>query len=292
MYELIQVGNSSYYIKSPAQVGLVALDDGHVCLIDSGSDKDAARKVRQHLDAHHWHLSAIYCTHAHADHIGGNQYLQKQTGCKIYACGVENCFTNHPLLESAFLFGGFAPKELHNKFLLAQESHCLPLIPECLPEGFELIPLPGHSYDMCGIRTPDQVVYLADCMSSQATLEKYQIPFLYDVEKSLKTLDKVKNMQAKIFVPSHAEVTDDIAPLAQLNIDQIHKVAECILSLCRTPLSFEALLQQLFSRFSLSMTLQQHALVGSTVRSYLAWLKDSSRINAFIDNNLLLWQTI
>ena len=59
MYELIQVGPRSYYIQSPAKIGLVRLDDREVCLIDSGSDKEAGRKVRQVLDANGWHLTAI-----------------------------------------------------------------------------------------------------------------------------------------------------------------------------------------------------------------------------------------
>ena len=90
MYELIQAKGGSYYMESPAKVGLVQLGGDRVCLIDSGSDKDAGRKVRQHLDAKGWHLTAIYNTHSNADHIGGNQYLQKQTGCAIYAPGMSS----------------------------------------------------------------------------------------------------------------------------------------------------------------------------------------------------------
>ena len=51
MYELIQVTDRSYYIQSPAKIGLVKLGGAEVCLIDSGNDKDAGRKVRQLLDA-------------------------------------------------------------------------------------------------------------------------------------------------------------------------------------------------------------------------------------------------
>ena len=71
MYELIQVSERSYYIQSPAKIGLVRLDGQDVCLIDSGNDKDAGRKVRQLLDANGWRLTAIYNTHSNADHIGG-----------------------------------------------------------------------------------------------------------------------------------------------------------------------------------------------------------------------------
>lgn len=70
MYELTQVAGNSYYIQSPAKIGLVRLNDTDVCLIDSGNDKEAGRKVRQILDANGWHLTTIYNTHSNADHIG------------------------------------------------------------------------------------------------------------------------------------------------------------------------------------------------------------------------------
>lgn len=173
MYELNQVGKRSFYIQSPAKIGLYKLNQTDVCLIDSGSDKDAGRKVRQILDQNGWRLTAIFNTHSNADHIGGNQYLEGQTKCRIYAPGIECDFTNHPVLEPAFLYGGFPPKDLQHKFLMARLSHAEHLQKECLPEGMEMVPQPGHFFDMVGFRTSDDVVYLADCLSSRETLEKY-----------------------------------------------------------------------------------------------------------------------
>ena len=94
MYELIQITENSYYIQSPAKIGLVKLNEEEVCLIDSGNDKDAGRKVRKILDANGWKLKAIYNTHSNADHIGGNKYLQGQTGCKVYAISRSTPFWN------------------------------------------------------------------------------------------------------------------------------------------------------------------------------------------------------
>ena len=290
MYELTQVAGNSYYIQSPAKIGLVRLNDTDVCLIDSGNDKEAGRKVRQILDANGWHLTAIYNTHSNADHIGGNQYLQNQTGCKVYAPGIECDFTRHPVLEPSFLYGGYPPKELQHKFLMAKPSDAQELTPACLPEGFEWLSLPGHFFDMVGFRTPDDVVYLADCLSSRETLEKYQIGFLYDVAAYLNTLETVKTLRARAFVPAHAAVTEDITPLAQYNIDKVLEIADIITELCRTPQTFESVLQQLFRRFDLVMDFEQYALVGSTVRSYLAWGKDTGRLQVAFDDHRLLWQ--
>ena len=292
MFELIQVSGHSYYIQSPAKIGLVKLNDRDVCLIDSGNDKDAGRKVRQLLDANGWRLTAIYNTHSNADHIGGYQYLQKQTGCKVYAPGIDCAFTRYPVLESSFLYGGFPCRDLRHKFLMAQESDAQELTQESLPDGFEIIPLPGHFFDMVGFRTPDDVVYLADCLSSRETLEKYQIGFIYDVAAYLKTLEAVKTMQAAMFIPAHAAACEEISDLAQYNIDKVLEIAEKIVSLCDAPLCFEDVLKQLFDAYDLSMNFEQYVLVGSTVRSYLAWLKDTGRLNFLFDQNRMLWQKI
>lgn len=292
MYELVQVAPHTYYIQSPAKIGVVETSDGHVVLIDSGNDKEAGRKVRQHLDRQGWTLDAIYNTHSNADHIGGNAYLAKQTGCALYAPGIEAAFTQHPILEPALLYGGYPMKALRHKFLLAQESDAQPLTPEHLPAGFELIPLPGHFFDMIGLRTPDDVVFLADCLSSQATLDKYQISYVYDVAAYLDTLERVKEMQAALFVPAHAEATDNIAPLAQYNIDKVNEIAGHILDFCAAPHTFEEVLQHLFTSYDLAITFEQYALVGSTVRNYLSWLLDSERLSATFTDNRLLWQRV
>lgn len=290
MYELVQVGERSYYIQSPAKIGLWLDEDASVYLIDSGNDKDAGRKVRQILDKQGWKLKSILNTHSNADHIGGNQYLQKQTGCKIYAPGMECAFTRHPLLEPSYLYGGFPPKDLRHKFLLAKESDAEYLTEAGLPNGMKMLPLPGHFFDMVGFETSDGVTYLADCLSSKETLEKYQIGAVYDVAAYLDTLEMVKTLQAKQFVPAHAAATDDIAPLAQYNIDKVKEVADRILTICQTPIDLEHLLQKLFEAYDLTMDFSQYVLVGSTVRSYLSWLKDLGQVTVDFSTRIPLWQ--
>ena len=292
MYELIQVSENCYYIDCPSKIGIIKINDTEVCLIDSGNNKDTGKKIRKILDANGWQLKMILNTHSHGDHIGGNKYLQDQTGCKIFAPSIECDFTNHTILEPAFLFGAYPPKELRNRFLVAEESKAEYLTPDIIPNGLEIVNLPGHSFYMVGFKTKDDVIYLADCLSSKQTLDKYRIGLIYDVKSYLETSENVKEMKAKCFIPSHAEATDNIRDLAQYNIDKVNEIINQILRLCKEPIIFETLLQKLFNEFELPLTMEQYAIVGSTVKSYLVYLKEQGKIKATIENNQLLWQAI
>lgn len=292
MYELKQLGPQSYYIESPAKIGIYKQNDTDIYLIDSGNDKEAGKKVLKIATQNNWRIKAIINTHSNADHIGGNHYIQEQTGCPIFAKGVETAFTNYPILEPSFLYGGYPCKELRGKFLLAKASQAKDISHDDFPEDLEIIPLPGHFFDMIGVRTPDNTVFLADCICSKNTLEKYQISFIYDVAQYLDTLDRVEEMQGNVFVPAHAEVSGNIRELVELNRNKIYEIAETLLDICGKQAETEYILQQIFNRYNLTMTIEQYVLVGSTIRSYLAWLKDNEKIIFTIRDNKLLWESI
>ena len=65
-----------------------------------------------------------------------------------------------------------------------------------------------------------------------------------------------------------------------------------ILSICGEPKTFEQILAYLFRHYDLVMDFNQHALVGSTVRSYLSWMKDEGLLAAVIAEYQLVWMTV
>lgn len=290
MYELRQAGERSYYLDCPAKIGIYCRTEKEVYLIDSGGDKDAGRKVRKLLEERGWELKGILVTHSNADHIGGCKYLQGQYGCPVFVGGIEGAFTRWPVLEPAFLYGGYPHKDLRHKFLLAEGCETVELDHPEFPREVEIIPLPGHFFAMVGFRIPDGTVFLADCLSSEATLEKYGISFLYDVGAYLETLDRVGEMEGSLFVPAHAPATADIGPLARRNREAVTETAGRIRSLCGAGIGFEELLARLFDHYGLTMTHEQYVLVGSTVRSYLSWLKDRGEVEAVFEENRLFWR--
>ena len=291
MYELIEAGANTWYIECPSKIGVCRTPSG-IYTIDSGNDKDAGRKVRQIFDREGWTLTGILNTHSHADHAGGNKYLQNNYKCGIFADATEVAFIEHPILESAYLFGGFPPSDLRHKFLMAQESAAKPLTDAAFPKDITPVPLPGHYFGQTGYKTADGVFFIADSLCSRETLDKYTITVLYDVKAELATLDLLESAEAKLFVPAHAAASEDISELVRYNRQKIFEVKEHILEICSEPHTFEEVLQMIFTDYNLTMNFEQYVLVGSTVKSYLAWLKEEKQLEVLFENNRLLWRTI
>lgn len=294
MFELVQVNAQTFYIESPAKIGIYVQTDRDVYLIDSGNDKDAGRKIRKILDEKGWNLKGILNTHSNADHIGGNAYLQKQNGCKIFAAPIERAFTEYPILEPSFLYGAYPGKALRHKFLMAAPSETCAFTDGDFPKEVQVIPLPGHFFGMVGFKTPDGTVFLADSVSSLENLNKYAVSFIYDVEAYLETLDKIGEIEGTVFVPSHAAAGSrgDMLELVAANKAKIGEIKDFIVSACRNPVGFETILQRVFSHYGLVMTIEQYVLVGSTIRSYLSWLYDKGELTYEVRDNFLVWKTV
>ena len=65
---------------------------------------------------------------------------------------------------------------------MAKPSEVTEICDADFPKSLSVIDLPGHFFDMIGIRTPDGVAFIADCLNSKETLDKYKFTFIYDVE--------------------------------------------------------------------------------------------------------------
>ena len=156
----------------------------------------------------------------------------------------------------------------------------------------EMLRLDGHSFSMTAIRTADEVWFLADCLASETGIEKYHVSFLYDVDGYLKSLEMVKALKGTLFIPAHADATENIAPLAQRNIDKVMEIIGLLKAMCLEPASLEELQKRIFDHYDLAMDFNQYVLVGSTLRSYLSYLHDKKEMEVVFEGNRLLFQTV
>lgn len=287
--ELIKLGEKTYYIKNRTNIGVYKIDSENVYLIDTGNDSDAGKKILKIIEENGWTVKGIINTHSHADHIGGNSLIQERTNCPIYLHGAEKGFTEYPILEPAFLYGAFPLAPLQNKFLLAKESK-VEAIEDHLPEGLEMIHLKGHSYDMIGIKTSDNVYFLGDALLSEETILKYHLFFLYDVKEFLNTLDFLNTLHGSFYIPSHGEATSDISSLISLNRGKVLEIIEKIMEFCETEKTFEEILKHMFDIYNRTININQFVLLGSVVRAYLSYLYNEGRMDYSFHENQMFWK--
>ena len=287
--ELIKLGEKTYYIKNPTNIGVYKISENEVFLIDSGNDKDAGRKILKIMDEQGWAVKGIITTHSNADHIGGNKIIQDRTGCKIYATAIEKSFSENPVLEPSFLYGGYPFKDLRNKFLCAKESN-VELIDNNLPDGLEVISLKGHFFEMIGIKTDDDVYFLGDSIFSEETISKYHLFFIYDVKEFLNSLDVLSNLDGKLFIPSHTEVLSDLSNLIDINRNKVLEICNKIFDVCKEEKTFEEILKIIFDDYKLTLSSNQYVLIGSTIRSYLSYLYEEEKLTYEFKDNRMYWK--
>ena len=287
--ELVKVGERTYYIKNPTNIGIYKIDDNNVYIIDSGNDKDAGKKILKIVEEQGWQIKGIINTHSNADHIGGNKVIQDRTNCTILANDIEKSFTEFPIIEPSFLYGGYPFKDIRNKFLLAKKS-AVTSIKNNLPDGLEYFSLKGHFFDMIGIKTSDNIYFLADSLFSEKTITKYHLFFIYDVKEFLNTLDYLKTLDGNMYIPSHCEATNDITSLIKLNKSKINEIINKIYNVCEKEITFEEILKYIFDEYNLVMNPNQYVLVGSTIKSYLSYLYDENKLSYEFKNNKMLWK--
>lgn len=286
--ELTKLGEKTYCIQNPTNIGIYKLDDNKICLIDTGNDKESGRKILKIINEQNWQVECIINTHSNADHVGGNKFIQDRTNCKILSSKKETAIINNPELEPALLYGAMPLNELNNKFLLAKESDCQ-VIDNNLPEGLEYFTLKGHFIDMIGIKTSDNIYFLGDSIFSKETINKYHIFFIYDVEKYLQTLDFLETLNGTFYIPSHVKPLTDLKELIKLNKNKINEICNAILNACQNPITTEEIIKNIFDTYNLEININQYALLGSTIKSYLTYLNNQNRVEYFFKDNLLYW---
>jgi len=287
--ELLKVGEKTYYIKNTTNIGVYKIDEDNVYLIDTGNDKEAGKKILKIIASMNWQVKGIIITHSNADHIGGNKVIQDRTNCEILASGIEKSFTEYPTLEPSFLYGGHPFKELRNKFLLAKTSNASP-IENNLPSGLEYIKLKGHFFDMIGIKTSDNVYFLADSLFSEETITKYHLFHIYDIKEFLNTLDYLSTLEASLYIPSHCEATTDISRLIELNRNKVIEITNKIYAACKNGKTFDEILKYIFDSYNLELNINQYVLVGSTIKSYLSYLYEENKISYEFKDNMMIWK--
>ena len=287
--ELKQIGSKTFCIEHDTNIGIHFTDDGRMYLIDTGSKGDG-EKIDEILSREGWVPSCIINTHTHIDHIGGNEFLMRKYGIPAYCTDYDMAFAHYSELEAAYMNGGYPAEKLRTIFahpgMIGFRS-----IEKETPDGIDWTYLPGHSFGMIGIRTSDDIWFLGDSYLSRSFLKQYTFGFIYNVEAYIDTLKKLKEFKGALFVPSHGILETDIVPTLEQNLRSVAEMCSMICETCREYRGQDEILQQMYERLRMHARSAQHALLSSTVKSYLTYLQDRNKLECRFVDNIMKWRT-
>lgn len=287
--ELKQIGSKTFCIEHDTNIGIHFTDDGRMYLIDTGSEGDG-EKIDEILSREGWVPSCIINTHTHIDHIGGNEFLMRKYGIPAYCTDYDMAFAHYSELEAAYMNGGYPAEKLRTIFahpgMIGFRS-----IEKETPDGIDWTYLPGHSFGMIGIRTSDDIWFLGDSYLSRSFLKQYTFGFIYNVEAYIDTLKKLKDFKGSLFVPSHGIIESDIVPTLEKNLRSVAEMCSMICETCREYRGQDEILQQMYERLRMHARPAQHALLSSTVKSYLTYLQDRNKLECRFVDNIMKWRT-
>ena len=287
--ELKQIGSKTFCIEHDTNIGIHFTDDGRMYLIDTGSEGDG-EKIDEILSREGWVPSCIINTHTHIDHIGGNEFLMRKYGIPAYCTDYDMAFAHYSELEAAYMNGGYPAEKLRTIFahpgMIGFRS-----IEKETPDGIDWTYLPGHSFGMIGIRTSDDIWFLGVSYLSRSFLTQYTFGFIYNVEAYIDTLKKLKEFKGSLFVPSHGIIESDIVETLEQNLRSVTEMCSMICETCREYRGQDEILQQMYERLRMHARPAQHALLSSTVKSYLTYLQDRNKLECRFVDNIMKWRT-
>ena len=289
--ELRQVKGNTWVLDSWELIPLYKLDAHRCVLLDTGT-WDQRDELEAALDAAGLDPVAILCSHAHMDHMGSNAYFQKTRGTQVIMSLGEAAQIMSPLGIQLqyynFNMGAFG------QYPELGTAPCLPdriLLPgeravEIGGAQFEILPTPGHTIDHISVRTPDDVLYLADAMMTGRTLHHSKFPFAFCVRDYLDSMRKMRSEPADKFIVAHFGVYDEILPLVDMEARFFAERMLDLLDLIDQPTDPKKLTSDLCRTYHITATkLSDVSYFESSSLSYLNYLRGLGYLEAYVEDN-------
>lgn len=292
--KLNKIKGDTYFIDAPTSSGIYIFKNKNCLIIDTGINNTSAKRIDAILNANNLKPKYIINTHSHLDHCGGNKYFKTTyPGCIVYSSYYEKIYIENPDLFPTMLFSSSPLKGIEKNSTSTEVDYILEYgINKIGDEKFEIIPLKGHFIEQIGVITPEKVCFVGDAVFSCEIIEKYSLPFIFNIKESLDTLFMLKNIDADYFVLGHHYrflTQDEFLSIIDKNISNIEKYKKIILELLEQPLTREDLLENIAILNGLNMDFRQYHLNLSAISAFIKYLYDENFIDYSIEEGKLYY---
>lgn len=282
-------------LVGPVNCGVVVGQGGQAIVVDSGMGSRSGRQIAEALAERGLRPAVLLNTHAHGDHAGGNAYLVREAGARLYAPEHEATWARSPEWGLVFLSGGAEPVTgMATRRLLPEAVRVHAVVCEgtlrLAGVRVEALHLPGHTRGHMGYLV-DGVLFLGDALASEAELA-YGLPYTYSVSLKLQTLERLASVQAGWYVPGHGEPRRDLAPLLRANREAVEKTCAALLALlAEGPTSEEEVVARILRDLgACPHRLGEFSMARATVLSHLGYLHSAGLVACEVQDGRVVWR--
>ena len=294
--ELEQVKGRTWVLKDWELIPLYKLADHRCVLLDTGLVEQ-----REALDAALQEAGltpvGVICSHAHIDHMGSNAFFKEKYGTQIamslgeaghqfsyLAMGVPNYLLSVGDLETSPAHGG--TPVLADRIILPGET----TIDFC-GETFAIIPTPGHTSDHICVKTPDNVLYLADAMMTGRTLHHSKFPYAYDMGAYLDSMRVLRSVPADKYIVAHYGIYEEILPLIDMEARFLRQRMLDLLDLVEDYTTPKMMASAICRAYRINAhSVRDLGYFEAASLSYINYLRELGELEAYIQDNMILYR--
>ena len=88
------------------------------------------------------------------------------------------------------------------------------------------------------------------------------------------------------------ETEEDISEVLELNKENMQSIIDVVKSACDEGNPLDLILRKMYEHFGMKNSAANHALLSSTIKSYITYLQDRSELECIFCDNVMCWKCV